>query len=133
MIATRSKPRETTWLNRLSIGRLTFVGAVLLLLFFLVLPLVAVVLRALPLRAEGWLSASTFDALRLSLFTATISAAFAMVVGTPIAYALARENFRGKPAGLEAQVKLAALDWSAGRRDEAEATWLATRFAGNFV
>ncbi len=96
MIATRSKPRETTWLNRFSIGRLAFVSAVLLLLLFLVLPLIAVVWRALPLRAEGWLSASTFDALRLSLITATISAALAIVVGTPIAYALARENFRGK-------------------------------------
>lgn len=29
-------------------------------------------------------------------------------------------EYRGKPAALEAKVKLAALDWSAGRRDDAE-------------
>jgi len=30
------------------------------------------------------------------------------------------DEYRGKPAALEAKVKLAALDWSAGRRDDAE-------------
>lgn len=90
------KTRKVAWGNRFSAGRLLFLGAVLLLLFFLVLPLVAVVWRAFPFRAEGWLSASTFDALRLSLFTATVSAAFAIALGTPIAYVLARENFHGK-------------------------------------
>ncbi len=90
----KSDPRMR--LGSPSSGRLLFLSAVVLLLLFLVLPLVAVVLRALPLRAEGWLSASTFDALRLSLFTATLSATLAIIVGTPIAYLLAREEFTGK-------------------------------------
>src|SRR5262249_27505850 len=30
------------------------------------------------------------------------------------------DEYRGKPAALEAKVKLAALDWSAGKRDDAE-------------
>ncbi len=96
MIATRSKQSETTRLYRFSFGRAAFVSAVLLLLLFLLLPLLAVLLRALPLRAEGWLSANTFDALRLSLLTATISAMLAIAIGTPVAYFLAREDFTGK-------------------------------------
>lgn len=35
-------------------------------------------------------------------------------------YQAVREDFRGKPAALEAAVKLAALDWSAGKQEEAE-------------
>ncbi len=73
-----------------------FLGVTCLLLLFMILPLVAIVVRALPLRAEGWLSTNTFDALQLSLVTATISAMLAIVLGTPIAYFLAREEFRGK-------------------------------------
>jgi molybdate transport system permease protein len=60
------------------------------------LPLLALILRAFPLRAEGWLSATTLDALSLSLFTATLSALLVIVVGTPVAYLLAREQFPGK-------------------------------------
>ncbi|HEX7589234.1 MAG TPA: ABC transporter permease [Anaerolineae bacterium] len=82
--------------NRFSAGRLLFLGAVTLLLCFLVLPLIAVVWRAWPFPAGGWLSSATFDALRLSLFTATLSALAAILVGTPVAYFLAREEFRGK-------------------------------------
>jgi tetratricopeptide (TPR) repeat protein len=37
-----------------------------------------------------------------------------------VVYEEARTEFRGKPAGLDANVKLAALDWSAGKREEAE-------------
>jgi tetratricopeptide (TPR) repeat protein len=35
-------------------------------------------------------------------------------------YQEVREDFRGKPAALDATVKLAALDWSAGKQEEAE-------------
>ena len=90
MLDERTRSRSS------SLGRLLFLSAVALLLLFLALPLVAVVLRALPLRAAGWLSTSTFDALRLSLVTATFSATLAIIVGTPIAYLLAREQFAGK-------------------------------------
>jgi molybdate transport system permease protein len=90
------KTSKAKWRNRFSAGRLLFLGAVLLLLSFLVLPLIAVVWRAWPFPAEGWLSSTTFDALRLSLFTATLSGLLAILVGTPVAYFLAREEFRGK-------------------------------------
>lgn len=93
---TSQKARTVTWLKRFSAGRLLFLGSVFLLLIFLVLPLISVVWRALPFQTEGWLSSSTFDALRLSLFTATLSAILAIVIGTPVAYFLAREEFRGK-------------------------------------
>ena len=83
-------------LNRFSLGRLAFLIAILILLCLLVLPLLALVWRALPLRAEGWLNRATLDALQLSLFTATLSAILAILIGTPVAYFLARENFRGK-------------------------------------
>jgi len=78
------------------VGRLAFQGAVFIFLCFLFLPLLAVVVRALPFRPEGWLSEQTFEALRLSLLTATVSAILAILIGTPIAYFLARETFRGK-------------------------------------
>ncbi len=77
-------------------GRILFLGSALVLLLFLTLPLVALVVRAFPLRTQGWLSASTLDALGLSLFTATLSALLAILVGTPVAYLLAREQFPGK-------------------------------------
>ncbi len=84
-------------LKNFSFRRIAFLTTVTLLVTFLTLPLIAIVWRALPLQAEGWLSDRTFDALRLSLSTATIAAALAIVLGTPVAYALAREDFFGKP------------------------------------
>ncbi len=90
------KPDKAAASRHFSGGRLVFLSVTLVLLLFLMLPLLAVALRVLPFRATGWLSASTFDALRLSLFTATLSAALAIVIGTPIAYFLAREEFTGK-------------------------------------
>jgi len=35
-------------------------------------------------------------------------------------YEAVRSDFRGKPEGLDAQVKLASLDWTAGKQEEAE-------------
>ncbi|MCL4394228.1 MAG: ABC transporter permease [Chloroflexi bacterium] len=78
------------------LGRGAFLGATLLLVLFLTLPLVAIVLQVLPLGLKGWLDPATLDALTLSLLTASLSALLAVAVGTPIAYMLAREEFRGK-------------------------------------
>ena len=83
-------------IRRWSLGRLVFLSTIVILLLFLILPLIAVMLRALPLQSEGWSNATTFDALSLSLFTATLSAILAIFIGTPVAYFLAREDFRGK-------------------------------------
>src|SRR6185312_12539537 len=64
---------------------------------FLVLPLIGLIVRA------PWRSAASIvrrgdvtTALRLSLETATISTAFALVLGVPIAWLLARTSFRAR-------------------------------------
>jgi len=70
-------------------------GAVVLLLC---LPLVAIVWRTLQagalLPALG--SATVLAALRLSLITSAVSLALALLLGTPLAYVLARVPFRGR-------------------------------------
>ncbi len=78
-------------------GRGAFLAAALVLVLFLILPLLAIVLRALPAGLKGWLDPATRDALGLSLLTATLSAMLAVLIGTPTAFLLAREEFRGKP------------------------------------
>lgn len=77
-------------------GRLLFLTLAALLVLFLTLPLVALVVRAIPLGPAAWLDPTTLTALQLSLTTATIAALLALLVGTPVAYLLARENFYGK-------------------------------------
>lgn len=89
------QPKQSHSQN-IRIRRFIFLGTATLLLLFMMLPLVAIVIRALPLRAEGWLTSATFDALQLSLVTATTSALLSIFLGTPIAYFLAREEFKGK-------------------------------------
>lgn len=82
--------------TRVDGGRILFFALASLLVIFLTLPLFALVLRAVPLGPAAWFSETTLAALQLSLTTATLSALIALVVGTPVAYLLARENFRGK-------------------------------------
>lgn len=82
--------------TRVGGGRVLFFALAGLLVIFLTLPLLALVLRAVPLGPAAWFSETTLAALQLSLTTATLSALIALVVGTPVAYLLARENFRGK-------------------------------------
>lgn len=67
-----------------------------LFLAFITLPLVAVFTRALPLGIAPWLNPTTRDALTLSLLTATTTTLLALFIGTPFAYALARNKFRGQ-------------------------------------
>lgn len=81
---------------RLSCGRVVFLLLAGLLVIFLTLPLMALLLRALPLGMEAWLAPTTLHALQLSLGTATAAALLSVIFGTPVAYFLARENFRGK-------------------------------------
>lgn len=88
---TRRRGRRLT-----SGGRALFLVCAALLVLFLTLPLLALVVRALPLGFEAWLGKETLDALQLSLVTASLATLFAFLVGTPVAYLLARENFRGK-------------------------------------
>jgi molybdate transport system permease protein len=69
------------------------------LLVFLVLPLVAIVHRAWA--DAGEISDATWDVLRealvLSMWTTAVSLVVVVLLGTPLAYLLARRHFRGKP------------------------------------
>lgn len=92
--------QSLNWLQKRSAtslgGRTLFLLFAALLVLFLTLPLIALVIRALPLGLNTWLGKETLDALQLSLVTATLATLFAFLVGTPVAYLLARENFRSK-------------------------------------
>lgn len=79
-----------------TIGRVLFLILAGLLVLFLTLPLVALAVRALPLGLNAWLESDTLNALQLSLTTATTAALLSVLVGTPVAYLLARDNFVGK-------------------------------------
>lgn len=68
------------------------------LVVFLSLPVAALILRAVPLGAGAWLDPATLAALELSLITASLSALLTLAVGTPAAWLLARNEFRGKAA-----------------------------------
>jgi molybdate transport system permease protein len=74
-----------------------FVLPSLLLLALLALPVFALLWRA---GTEGMLSLiaqpSALSALKLSLFTSTVSVLIAIVTGTPLAFVLARRKFAGK-------------------------------------
>jgi molybdate transport system permease protein len=78
-------------------GQLLQALAAVVVILFLGLPVLALVLRAIPVGVAGWLSPTTLDALSLSLGTSTLAAALTWLFGTPLAYLLARNEFRGKP------------------------------------
>ncbi len=68
-----------------------------LLLAFLAIPLLVLIQRSLGLDfLDNALSAQGFQALRLSLITSSISTLLAGLLGTPLAYVLARWKFRYK-------------------------------------
>jgi molybdate transport system permease protein len=96
MIAAQSaaKPRAT---SRLGLDWLFAVPAVLCVAFFAV-PLAALAWRALQSGelAENLTSDLVLDALRLSAITSTFTLVIAIMVGTPLAYLLARRDFPGK-------------------------------------
>ena len=74
------------------------VGVALLFVLFLLLPLVALLWRAID-RTSFWQYLDdpfVINALRLSLITTAITLAIAFVFGTPVAYLLARWRFRGR-------------------------------------
>jgi len=74
-----------------------FVVPLLLVVTFLFLPLVAIFLKVLP-REGVWETLShplVTEALKLSVWTSVCSVLLALLLGTPIAYLLARSRFRG--------------------------------------
>jgi len=69
------------------------------LLLFLLLPLVALLLRVDPAGLVGNLTnPQVVQAVRLSLVTTSLSTLLALLFGTPLAYLLARRHFRGRAA-----------------------------------
>lgn len=79
------------------IGRLLLVGSAALLAAFLALPVTGLVLRAIasPALGNALGSRAVLEALSLSLVTTAASLAIIVVVGTPLAFLLARRHFRG--------------------------------------
>ena len=66
-------------------------------LLFLIIPIVALIIRAIQTQAwEEMAGSSLVPAILLSLFTTTITMLLTVLVGTPLAYFLARREFTGK-------------------------------------
>ncbi len=68
----------------------------LLLAAYLSLPTLAIAVRALGAPAAALLSPAVLEALRLSVATSTLAMALVVALGTPLAYLLARHEFRGR-------------------------------------
>lgn len=75
-----------------------FAPAALLVVAFLTVPLLALIWRAIDSGelADNVTSDLAIDALRLSVITSTFTLIIAIIVGTPLAYILARRDFPGK-------------------------------------
>lgn len=90
--------------NRLTRTSLTV--AVVGMLGFLFLPLISIYISKSPLELLTKLNTATsYKALLLSLQTTGIALVFIVLFGTPLAYRLAKENFRGKKL-LEATLQM---------------------------
>lgn len=87
--------RETDIVPRARASAPLFVSA-LVVFCFLLIPLLALMLRALPGLLTLGFSPLVTDALSLSLLTASITTAISILIGTPVAYLLARHTFRGR-------------------------------------
>jgi molybdate transport system permease protein len=77
--------------------RAATIVASLLLLAFIAIPLAGLFVHLSPAQLGSGLSSPTaLTALRLSLFTTAISLVVTLALGTPLAYVLARGEFRGR-------------------------------------
>jgi molybdate transport system permease protein len=66
-------------------------------LLFIILPIAAVFLRVTPSELVSRLNTpAVIDSLKLSLLASTVSTAVVLVLATPISYALARYDFKGR-------------------------------------
>ena len=83
--------------SSLSIGKVLLVGASGLVLLLLFLPPVVLALRGVATRGwEGLPDAGVTEAVLLSLLTTFVTAVVTVALGTPLAYVLARWQFRFK-------------------------------------
>ena len=106
MATASSRPKSSEGRGgpeRLPVGRerqsrLLLVAALLSLplVLYLVAPIVGLIVRTTPRSYMCCVEAAS--ALRLSLLTASVALAAAIVIGTPVAYLLSHHEFRGKDA-----------------------------------
>ena len=90
--------RRRIKVNRLVIGKALVILASGLMLLYLAIPLVVVVVRAIDAGLIEQLSQPTVvQAIKLSLMTTTISVVLMTVLGTPLAYWLARGHVPARP------------------------------------
>ncbi len=80
-----------SWQDRVT-GLLAVILALLMALF-LIVPFVALIWRALTLTGDVVLESSVFTAVMLSLGTTAVTVFFIILLGTPLAYFLARHQF----------------------------------------
>ena len=97
MLATTASSQRTSRATRIGLGWL-FGPLAVLLIAFLSIPLLALAWRAIDSGElqDNLTSGFVLDALRLSAITSTFTLLIAVITGTPLAYLLARRNFRGK-------------------------------------
>jgi molybdate transport system permease protein len=80
-------------------GAWLFMLPAILLLGLWLIPLASLLLRGLGAGAlDYWADPMVRQALQLSLVTSTVASGLALLAGTPLAYALARWEFRGRAA-----------------------------------
>ncbi|HWQ04280.1 MAG TPA: ABC transporter permease [Longilinea sp.] len=97
MRVRRIVPDELTTTNRHSSWLFVLPG--LLLLILLGLPLIALFIRAIGVDFLSYaISETALTALKLSLFTSLVSVSVSLLIGTPLAYVMARWEFPGKAA-----------------------------------
>ena len=92
-------PRKTVLqiINDALPGKILLAIVAILGLLFLSMPIVALIIRAIQTQAWDEMAGSSLaPAILLSLFTTSITILFTLLFGTPLAYFLARREFRGK-------------------------------------
>jgi molybdate transport system permease protein len=91
------RPKRTRPSRRSAAALALQIGAAVALLAFLAIPVVVLLVRAAaPGVIATFLAPAALDALRLSLLTTGIAMAAVVLLGTPLAYLLARRSFPGK-------------------------------------
>ncbi len=96
--ATLDLAKRHLTLNRRSIGKMLIGAASGLMLFYLTIPLLVVMVRVIETSLIEQLNQPTVvQAIQLSLVTTFVSVVLMTVLGTPLAYWLARGHVRGRP------------------------------------
>lgn len=90
-----TSPRRA-WPRGRALLALPFLAGIALLAFLIVPVAVLLVRAAAPAALESLLAPAALEALRLSLLTTALSMALVVLLGTPLAYVLARHSFLGR-------------------------------------